>query len=170
MKNDRPRAFAVLVAVFLIGIIIGAAGIYQWQKSSAEEPGAINERYPPPPNDNPPKPPEFNLTAEQEDKLGEIWTDTREKLLALGHLQREWMKKGDDKRKEIWEENDRKVREILNDEQRAIFDPWLEKFRTWRERPPRRMGPEMPKENRKQSPRHKGPISPNENQTQPDSM
>jgi hypothetical protein len=164
MKDDRFRAFEVLVAVFLIGIIIGAAGIYIWQTSSKAIPESPEAKIPPqangpliPPNNPPPKTPEFNLTEEQEEQLRPIWRETGEKLRLLERQQRE---EGDNKRKEIWDENDQKVRSVLNQEQQEIFDVWIEEVRKWRERPLlRRRGMESPKENRKQ---------PKENRKQPE--
>lgn len=155
MKNDRSRAFAVLVAVFLIGAIIGVGGTYFWLKPSASIPRSLEARNAPPANNQnpansqPPKPPDFNLSSEQEEQLGTIWKETGEKLRSLMHDQREIMAQGDQKRKEIWDENDRKVRSVLNQEQKEKFDVWIKDVRNWRERP-RRRGMEPPKENRKQ--------------------
>ncbi len=158
MKDDRSRAFAVLVAVFLIGIIIGSAGIYLWQKPSKAVPALPEARIPLPPNGSPPlsmsrpKVPEFNMTPEQQEQFGRILKETGEKMQALMNEQHEWEAKWYEKRKEIWIENDRKVREILNEEQKAKFDPWLEQLRKWRDRPPRRKSMESPKEKRKPEP------------------
>lgn len=155
MKDNRFRAFTVLVAVFLIGIIIGAAGIYIWRTPSKAMPEVPEAKsFPPangspPPSGTPPKPPEFNLTPEQDEQVGEIWKETREKLHEVMNEQREWETKWYEKSKEIWAEHDQKVREILNEEQKAKFDPWLEQFRKFRDRPPRSMRPEPRKENRK---------------------
>jgi hypothetical protein len=59
---------------------------------------------------------------------------------------------------EIWNENDRKVREVLDQVQQEIFDIYVEELRKWREHPSKRRGMEVPKENRKQ---------PKENRKQP---
>jgi uncharacterized membrane protein len=155
MKSDRSRAFAVLVAVFLIGAIMGVGGTYLWLKPSAAAPRSIEERNAPtannqnPANSQPPKPPDFNLSSEQDEQLGSIWKETGERLQSLMHDQREMMTQADQKRKEIWDENDRKVRSVLNQGQKEKFDVWIKEVRNWRERP-RRRGMEAPKENRKQ--------------------
>jgi hypothetical protein len=150
--KDRPRALAVLVAVFLVGILIGAAGSYLWFKPEADTPRAFDRRTPPTPSSPggpSPEIPDFNLTSEQEKKLKIIWKETGEKLRSLMHEQREFMVDGDKKREEIIDENDRRVRAELNEEQKAIFDPWIEELRKQRQRSPRRMGPEPPKDNRR---------------------
>lgn len=150
MKDDRSRAFAVLVAVFLIGAIIGAGGSYLWLKPSADIQRSVEERIPPGPNNSPPpKPPEFNLTTEQEEELGVIWKETGERLRSLMHDERERMNEVDKKRRKIWDDNDRKVRSILDDKQKEQFDVWIEDVRSWRDRPARRKSMEAPKEKRK---------------------
>ncbi len=165
MKDNRFRAFTVLIAVFLIGAIIGAAGIYIWQKPSEEIPMPSEAKSPPSINGSPPanmsrpKVPDFNMTAEQDEQFREIVKETLEKMQAVMNEQNEWETKWFEKRKEIWAENDTRVREILNEEQRALFDPWLEQFRKFRDRPPRRMGAEPRKENRRK---------PERPETQPD--
>lgn len=149
MKDDRPRALAVLVAVFLIGILLGVAGSHFWLKSSTDMSRSLNRKSPLPSNGQPLEIPEFHLTSEQEQKLRKIWKETGEKLRALMEEQSELMAEGEKKKENIWVENDRRVRAELNEEQKAIFDPWIEKFRNWRARSPRRMGSEPPKENRR---------------------
>jgi hypothetical protein len=152
MKDDRLRAFEVLIAVFLIGTILGATGIYIWQKPSEQTPLAPGPKTFPPANGSPPQNmarpqvPEFNMTPEQEEQFGKILKETGEKMQALMNEQHQWEAKWFEKRREIWAENERKVREILNEEQRAKFDPWVEQLRKWRDRPPRRPGPEQRKE------------------------
>ncbi len=151
MKDDRPRAFAVLVAVFLIGLLLGAAGSF-WLKPSPETSRVPEGRFQAPPrNWPPPKPPEFNLTPDQEEKLGKIWAETRERLQSLMHEQSEQMVLWDNRSKEIWADNDAKARAILDEYQKVKFDAYMEELRVWRDRAPRHRGPEMPmqKENRK---------------------
>jgi len=150
MKDDRSRAFIVLVAVFLIGIMIGIGGSYIWFKPSADMQRSSDGRYPLATNGSPPQPPEFNLTSEQEEELGVIWKETGEKLRSLMHEQRERMTAVNKTTKDIWDENDSKVRAVLNQEQKDQFDLWIEEVRGWRGQSLRRRGAEMPKENRKQ--------------------
>jgi len=156
--KDRPRALAVLVAIFLIGIIIGTAGSYFWLKPSTSDttplstPGSSL-----PPNGavrpKPPASPELNLTSEQEKQLKEIWSDTREKMQELGREQQGQMAELDKKRNEIWAEHDSKIRSVLDEDQEMKLNDWMRKFRDSRERSPRRMGPEQPKEKRRKSDR-----------------
>ena len=150
MKDDRSRAFAVLVAVFLIGAIIGVGGSYLWLRPSADTARSVEGRMPPGPNSSsPPTTPEFNLTSQQEEELGVIWQETGDRLRALMRQERERMNEVDQKRKAIWDDNDRKVRDILDDKQKAQFDVWIEEVRNWRDHPPRRKSMEAPKEKRK---------------------
>lgn len=154
MKNNRPRALAVLIAVFLIGIMIGVAGSYLWLKPSSEVSRSFEGKRPPPPRDPWPDLPEFNLTSEQEEKLKPIWKETREKLEALEREMHKKLVEGEKKRQEIMAENDRRVRAILNEEQKGKFDPWIEQVRKWRERSSRHMRQEPPKENRRKPDRY----------------
>ena len=150
MKDDRPRALAVLIAVFLIGILIGAAGSYLWLKPSANMGRPMDGKILPPPDNPYPEPPEFNLTSEQKQKLEEIWKETGQKMGSLMQEQRKLEDDGFKKREAIMAENDQKVRAVLNnEEQKAMFDSWIEEVREWRKRSPRRMGQETSKENRR---------------------
>jgi hypothetical protein len=152
--KDRPRALAVLIAVFLVGIIVGAAGSFFWLKPSERFAGPIDGRRPSPPNGTErSKFPELHLapglTPEQEKQFGAIFAETREKLEALRKEQWEKMAELDNKINAMWVENDRRLRAVLNEEQRVIFDNWVNKKREWREKSPRHMGPEPPNEYRR---------------------
>ena len=154
--KDRPRALAVLVAIFLIGIIVGTAGSYFWLKSSTSDTRPLNiVGSPIPPNGavrpKPPAPPELNLTSEQEKQLMEIWSETREKMQELGKEHRGQMAELDKKRNEIWAEHDSKIRSVLDEDQEAKLNDWMQKVRDSREKSPRRMGPEAPKEKRRKT-------------------
>jgi hypothetical protein len=150
--KDRPRALAVLVAIFLIGIILGTAGSYFWFKpSAAVDKPPDNRRSPSPKMQARPRFPfdELNLTSEQVEQFREIGKDTGEKFEALGKEQWKYEAELAEKRNRIWEENNNKIRSILNEEQKVVFDDFLEKSRYWFESTPHRMGPETPKEKRK---------------------
>ena len=145
--RDRPRALAVLVAIFLIGILIGAAGSYLWLKSSADSSRFSDNRRPtPPPPDKPesPKFPELNLTPDQEQKFREIGMETRGKMNAFIEEQRAAL---DKQRDSIFWENVSKARAILDEEQKGMYNDWVEKMREWWKRSPRPKGPERSKEN-----------------------
>jgi hypothetical protein len=176
MKDARPRAFAVLVAVFLIGILLGAGGFYMWLKPAAASGVRPNDgRFPQQPSVNNvrpdrPSPPDFKLTSEQQEQLGNIWKETGEKLQALAHDQDKQRALGEAKRQEIWAENEAKARNVLNEEQRADFDAWIDKIHYLQEQTSRRKGPIPQNENRKQLPRRKGPMLPNENPQRPENQ
>ena len=152
--KDRPRALAVLVAIFLIGIIVGTAGSYFWFKPSVEVDRPVDNRRPPSPKIQAlPRFPNLDLTSEQKEQFGEIAKETREEIKALEKEQRKNEADLFAKRNSILEEHNSKIRSILNEEQIVKFDDFLEKSRDWWQRTPRRMGPEQPKEKRRKSDR-----------------
>ena len=158
MKDNRPRALAVLIAVFLIGILLGAGGSYVWMKPATVAGKPADDKRPSPPNGPQPKMPEFNLTQEQLAKMKPVWEETAKKIRALIDEQRASESVVNKKIDEIIAENDRQIRPFLDEKQKALFDPWVEKTREWRKRGrPRRMGPELPKEN----PRGSEPLKEN---------
>lgn len=154
--KDRPRALAVLVAIFLIGAIIGTAGSYFWFK-----PGAVvdkppdTRRLPSPKGQAPPKFPwnELNMTSEQVEQFREIGKETSAKIETL--RKENWKYEADlaEKRNNIWKENNSKIRAILSEEQKVVFDDFMEKSHDWFESAPRRIGPEAPKEKRRKTER-----------------
>jgi hypothetical protein len=166
MKDDRSRAFAVLLALFLIGLIIGVGGSYLYFKPSRNMPGPFDRgRFPQPQAQNgqragipkPGIPEELNLTPEQLKKWDEILKETNEKMETLRN---EWEKYNKEiwdsqwapKVKEIWAENESKARAALNGDQKVKYDIWIEKVHKYMERMgqrmPRRRGSEMPMDNR----------------------
>ena len=154
--KDRPRALAVLIALFLTGAIIGAAGSYFWLKPTvAIDRRTENKRPTSPKVQARPRFPftELNLTSEQREQFSEIGEKTREKFEALGKEQWKYEAELAEKRSRIWEENNNKFRSILDKEQKVVFDDFLEKSRDWFESAPRRIGPEAPKEKRRKTER-----------------
>ena len=155
--KDRPRALAVLVAIFLIGAIIGTAGSYFWfyKPSAVVDKPPDNRRPPSPKAQAPPRFPwtDLNMTSEQVEQFKEIGKETGEKFETLRKEQ--WKYEADlaEKRNRIWKESNDNIRSILNKEQMLVFDDWLEKSHDWFESAPRRMGPEQPKEKRRKSDR-----------------
>jgi DNA anti-recombination protein RmuC len=130
--TDRPRALIILVAVFLLGGIVGASGAYFWLKNSA------NHREPAFVRDGPQVrgqgrqrlPELLQLTSEQEARFREIMTESRKRL---GEVQKEQRPKID----AIRDETNRKFLEILNDEQRKKFEKFLKQAQERMERMPR---------------------------------
>lgn len=148
--KDRFRALAVLVAVFLVGIIFGTAGSFLWLKPVAEPVRNFDER-PSPPRDRMTRPtfPDLKMTEEQKKQFGEIMVETRERFEKVEALKREQMMDLDKKRDSILTEHNRKVGSILNKDQKLKFDNFVKEWNNWLESAPRRTRPEPPKENRR---------------------
>jgi hypothetical protein len=135
--KDRPRALAVLIAVFLAGTIVGASGSYFWLKKPTEPPIRIrgNGRLP---RGGGPNLPEFlKLTPEQEKRGSEIMAESRRQLEALRREQTP-------KIEAIRNETNRKLFSILNEEQKKSFEDMLKKWEEMQKQEPRRRGPGPP--------------------------
>ena len=147
--KDRPRALAVLIAVFLIGIVMGAAGSYLWLKPSYDISRFSESKRPSPPSNRPndrPRFPELNLTPEQEKKFREIGMETWETMDALIKEQEAALAK---KRDSIFWENVSKTRAILDEEQKVKYNDWVEKVSDRWKSAPRRTRPEPLRDNRR---------------------
>jgi Spy/CpxP family protein refolding chaperone len=150
--KDRRRALAVLVAVFLVGIVLGAAGSYFWLKPSDDAVKTFEDMRPPAPKGLVrPNFPELNLTPEQQEKHAEIYAETREKLKEIDAENRERMReqltnlwKQEDA---VWDEAYPKLIAVLNEEQKVEFDKFWVKARDYGQRLRRRRESEPPKEN-----------------------
>ena len=153
MKDSR-RALAVLVAVFLVGIVLGAAGSYYWLKPSVDTVRTAQNMPPPPPPPKGlvrPKYPELNLSQEQQEKHAKIYAETREKLKEINEENRERMLeqmanlgKQEDA---VWDEAYPKLIAVLNEDQKVKFDRFWEKARNYGHLLRRHRGLEPPKEN-----------------------
>ncbi|MBN2321601.1 MAG: Spy/CpxP family protein refolding chaperone [Acidobacteria bacterium] len=155
--KDRRRALAVLVALFLVGIVLGAAGSYYWLKPAKDTVRTFEDMRPPPPPKGleRPKYPELNLTPEQQEQHAEIYAEARGKLKEIDEENRERMrermreqmtnlwKQEDD----VWDEAYPKLIAVLNEEQKAEFDQFWAKARDYGHRLRRHRGSEPPKEN-----------------------
>jgi hypothetical protein len=149
--KDRIRALIVLIAVFIFGCFLGAAGSYfgfeKYYKSSL----ATREDGPPPPHGRPRLPELLGMTHDQEVRFKEIMKESRRQLDALQMEQRP-------KINAIREATDQKISSILDKKQQIKYQTFLEELKKWRSRnphdgggfgpppdPSRRM-PMMPKE------------------------
>ena len=147
--TNRPRALAVLVAVFLLGGLLGFAGSYYWFGKSPE--ASITERE----NDprRRPEPPRFSdllqLTTEQDRRFHEIMAEAREQLEPLRIEQNEMQKtlraKQGPEIEAIWAETNRKFSDILDAEQKQKFETFLKEMESMRKRPPSRKRGSEPK-------------------------
>ena len=156
--SDRPRALAVLIAVFLLGGVVGSAGFYYWFGKTRTVPVASerNERQRMP--ERPPTLVELlELTPDQEKNYREIMSETRKQLESLRAEQEEMWSALRDKQapriKEIWAETNRKFSQILDEAQKKKFDAFLKEMETMRNHPPRGRGFEPGDRGNSRSPR-----------------
>ena len=148
--TNRPRALAVLVAVFLLGGLLGFAGSYYWFGKSPE--AGITERENDP-RRRPEQPPRLSdllqLTSEQDQRFHEIMAEAREQLEPLRIEQNEMQKtlraKQSPEIEAIWAETNRKFSDILDAEQKQKFETFLKEMESMRKRPPSRKRGSEPK-------------------------
>jgi Spy/CpxP family protein refolding chaperone len=143
--KDRPRAFVILIAVFLVGCLAGSAGSYFWLKRSLH-----SDRRPPDFGDNAirngpparPEPPNFkailDLTPEQDARFKEITTEYRKQMAEFRKQTDSFHFEQDTKIRAILTEMNRKLSSILSEEQKKKFEAWQKEFENTRRRPPRR--------------------------------
>lgn len=134
--TDRPRALAVLIAVFLLGCILGSAGSYLWLRNPVGPPTRAIRNLPPGPG-GPGGHQRFSellqLTPEQESRFREIMAESRRQLDALRTEQVP-------KLEAIRAETNRKLMSVLNEEQKKKFAAFLKEMGDRGERRPPRGG------------------------------
>jgi hypothetical protein len=143
--KDRPRALAVLIAVFLLGCLAGSSGSYFWLKKSHD-----SDWRPPDFRDNAmkngpwprPEPPNFaailGLTKEQETRFKEIVAEYRKRMAELRKQTNAYHFEQDEKIRSNLSEMNRELTAILNEKQKKKFAAWQKEFENTRRRPPRR--------------------------------
>jgi Spy/CpxP family protein refolding chaperone len=137
--KDRMRALAVLVAVFLLGGVIGASVFYylpgkpQRYSTPGEGRNGSSIRI----QEHQRLPNFLELTQEQQTQFREIMAESWKQLDALRIEQTP-------KIKAIQAETNRRLLEILNPEQQEKFKAFLEEMKNRRERSSRRRGPAPP--------------------------
>jgi hypothetical protein len=128
--KDRPRAIAVLVAVFILGCIAGAVGSYYWFGVSFHPRAAFRRNAPPRIPKEKTLPVVLQLTPDQEKSYREIMAEAGEQFELLrmeeGKFWNELRDKQRPKYEAIWAEVNRKFIAILNEEQKERFTAWLE--------------------------------------------
>jgi Spy/CpxP family protein refolding chaperone len=145
--TNRPRAIAVLLAVFLFGCITGAAGSYYLLKRNTQDQSHHREEGPPGLQGRQ-RWQEFlrslQLTPEQDARFKGIMMESWKQMEQLRQPSEPLWKQLDAMRNEqvpkldaIRTETNRKVSEILNPEQRKKFDTFLKEADTMKRRPPR---------------------------------
>ena len=133
--TNRPRALAVLIAVFLVGCIIGSAVSFVWMKRPF---GPLNQdsgytefrNRPPGPGQGRRRMTEFlQLTPDQEKRFREIMAESRKQLSELQVEQAP-------KIEAIRIETNRKLTAILNPEQQKKFETFVKETESRRRRVP----------------------------------
>jgi len=139
--RDRPRALTVLISVFLVGCVLGAAGSFFWSRRTLQ---VFREALPGNPafqrgHGHQKLSDLLQLTPEQEARFRQIMAESRKNLEALQEEQKPRLEA-------IRSETNRKITAILNEEQRERFTAFLEETRKYGTRLPR--GPDMPERQR----------------------
>ena len=138
--SNRPRALAVLIAVFLLGGIVGSAGSYFWFGNLRSTPVERARNGPPQMPERKTLPELLNLTPDQVTRFREIMSEARQKLGALRIEHEELSQEQAPKIEQIWADTNRKFSAILNEEQKEKFEAFLKEMETMRKRPPRGRG------------------------------
>ena len=164
--TNRPRALAVLIAVFLVGCAAGASGSYYWLKKDSDSRNRHREE------DSPGLQgrqrwmqflQSLRLTSEQDAQFKEIMAESRKQVEPLWKQQEPVLKQMDPLRKQldamreeqfakldaIRTETNRKLSAILNPEQKKLFEAFVKEAESMRRYPPRgrEFGPPPPPEN-----------------------
>jgi hypothetical protein len=151
--KDRPRALAVLVAVFLLGCLAGSAGSYFWFKKSLDSSRRLPDLREGATKEGPrprPEPPRFkqilDLTPEQDAQFNQIVAESRKQMSEFRKQTDAFHSEQDNKIKAIISEMNRKINVILNEEQKKKFAAWQKEFDSRRRSPRRRDFPPPPQE------------------------
>lgn len=133
--NERPRAIAVLIAVFLVGCMAGSAGSYFWLRRSLAGPMQSADRMMPRHFRRGPHLPELlSLTPEQDARFRQVMDELREQLQALD-VERA------PKIDRLRIETNRRLSAILSEEQRRKFESFIKEMEARRKRAPH--GPDV---------------------------
>jgi uncharacterized membrane protein len=151
--TDRPRALIVLIAVFLLGGIVGTGGTYLWMKKSpAPERVEMPGRRPGPSQGRPRMQELLQLTPEQESQFGKIMAESRRQMEALRAEQQPKIEavlsERQPKMEAIIADTNRKVMAILNKDQQKKFESMWKEMNSRGRRPSRGghgMGPQPPR-------------------------
>jgi Spy/CpxP family protein refolding chaperone len=149
--TDRPRALAVLIAVFLLGGILGSAGSYLWLRNRPIPANRAMQSFPRNAMAGRRLTDFLNLTPEQEAKRKEIMAESFKQLSKLREKQEPLFRGLDDLRKEqepqieaILAEANSKMMAILNPEQQKKFSEFMNDMQNMRHHGGRGMGPPPP--------------------------
>ncbi len=146
--TNRPRAIAVLFAVFLVGCIAGAAGSYYWLKQNARPQQSHRRESGPPGFQGRQKWQQLllslQMTPEQDARFKQImmesWKHMEELRRQAEPIRKQMnalMEEQGSKLEEIRVETNRQFSAILNPEQKKKFEAFLKEAETMGRRPPR---------------------------------
>lgn len=141
--NDRPRALAVLIAVFLLGAILAAGGTYLLFRGSQAPERRVRGDRPPgmPPQGRQRIQELLNLTPEQETQFGKIMAESRRQTEALRAEQQPKIEaifaEQQPRMDAILADTHRQVMAILDKDQQKKFESRWKEINSRRNRPPR---------------------------------
>lgn len=138
--TDRPRALAVLIAVFLLGGIIGSGGTYWWTKKY-QAAGTVQNRRPGPRPERPRWREVLQLTPEQAEQFEKIMAESRKQMQSVRaeqepKIQRLFSEQGP-RLDAIIAETNKKLMAMLDKDQQKKFESLLKEMNSRRGRLPR---------------------------------
>jgi len=123
--NDRLRALAVIIAVFLVGCALGATGSYYWVSRIDANTQSLQPPLPPQAKSPMMRDPGgrriadiLQLTSEQDSRFKEIMADSRKQIEAI---RSEELPKLQAAQADL----NRRISELLTEEQRKKFDDYM---------------------------------------------
>jgi Spy/CpxP family protein refolding chaperone len=152
--TNRPRALAVLIAVFLFGCIAGSSGSYYWLKKDTDSRNRHRDEGSPGLQGRQRWMQllhSLKLTSQQDAQFKEIMAESRKQVDPLWKQQEPLLKQMEPLRKQldamrdsqfanldaIRTETNRRLIAILNPEQKSLFEAFLKEAEEMRRRPPR---------------------------------
>ena len=140
--KERTRAITVLIAVLILGCLIGAVGsrIY-YAKYDRATTDAVRGDFPFPQPRRERLPELLEMSSEQEARFEEIMAESRERLDALGKEQLP-------KIGTVIEETNEEIQSLLSDEQKAKLKAFLTDVERQRNERQRDQGPRGPRGDR----------------------
>ncbi len=125
--TNRPRALAVLIAVFLLGCVMGAGGMYLGLSHSRGADKRFSQNYPPGPPQGRQRMKELlELTPDQEAEFGRIMAESRKQMDDIRAQDRPKIEgifsAQQPKIEAIFTETNKKLMAVLNPEQQKKFE------------------------------------------------
>jgi uncharacterized membrane protein len=126
--SDRIRALAVLIAVFLVGGVLGGGAVYFWSHRMAASAGSVEPTGPP---GGQRLSDYLQLTPDQQNQFRQILAESRSQIMSI---RREELPRI----QTVREDTHRKLAGILNEAQKEKFDQFVKEMAARRERMSRR--------------------------------